>query len=136
MSNRNQKVLMAGVILAAAASSFGFGARAADPSKYQLDIVDPANQATVFNNSGDVSVRVTAVPDLANGDQVELLVDGVPAAPPSTTLDFPLSGLVRGTHMLQARIIDATGNVGSISPSSTVYIWEASRLFPVRRGHK
>ena len=146
---RNQKVLMAGVILVAAASTFG--ARAADQgadgsypqyvvdapdvTAYQLDIVDPANQATVFNNSGDVLVRVTVVPDLAPGDRVELLVDGLPAAPPATTLDFSLSGLVRGTHMLQARIIDSTGNVGSISPSSTVYIWEDSGLFPVRRGH-
>ena len=81
-------------------------------------------------------VRVTVVPDLASGDQVELLVDGMPAAEPSTTLDFPLVGLVRGTHVLQARIIDSTGNVGSISPSITFYVWEASRLFPVRRGHK
>jgi hypothetical protein len=160
---RNQKVLMAGVILVAAASSFG--ARAADQGAdgsypqyvvdasevstdpryvvdapdvpaYQLDIVDPANQATIFNNNGDVLVRVTVVPDLANGDQVELLVDGVPAAEPGTALEFPLTGLVRGTHMLQARIIDSSGNVGSISPSSTIYVWEASRLFPNRRVHK
>jgi hypothetical protein len=126
---------LATITIAAVIALAAFAVSAQQSSKYQLDIVDPANEATVFNNSGDVVARLTVAPDLANGDQVELLVDGLPAAPPSTTLDFPLSGLVRGTHLLQARIIDASGNVGSISPSLTFYVWQASRLFPNRRGH-
>jgi hypothetical protein len=126
---------LARIATAAVLALTALNVSAQDASRYQLDIVDPAELTTVFNNSGDVAVRVTVAPDLANGDQVELLVDGVPAAPPSTTLDFPLSGLVRGTHLLQARVIDSTGNVDSISPSTTFYVWEASRLFPTRRGH-
>ena len=127
---------IARIATAAVLALAALGVSAQETSNYQVSIVDPAEEATVFNNSGDVLVRVTVVPSLASGDQVELLVDGFPAAAPGTTLDFPLSGLVRGTHKLQARIIDSTGNVGSVSPSSTFYVWEASRLFPVRRGHK
>jgi hypothetical protein len=77
---------------------------------------------------------VTIAPALASGDKVELLIDGAPVAPPMKSLDFPLSGIARGPHLLQARIIDSTGNVGSISPSSTFFVWEASRLFPIRGG--
>jgi hypothetical protein len=115
-----------------AASTLAF---AQGDAGYQLDIVDPAYQSTVFSDPGDVTVSVTVVPDLANGDQVELLVDGLSAGPPSATLSFSLAGIPRGQHQLQARIIDSTGNVGSVSPSSTFYMWQASRLFPNRQGH-
>jgi hypothetical protein len=102
---------------------------------YRLAIVSPADGGTVFNNAGDLTVQVSVVPDLAPADNVELLVDGLPAAAPGKTLDFSLTGLVRGPHVLQARIIDSTGNVGSMSASSTVYDWQASALFPNRRVH-
>jgi hypothetical protein len=124
---------LASIATAAVLALAALGVSAQETANYQLNIADPADEATVFNDSGDVLVRVTVVPDLATGDQVELLVDGLPAAPPATTLEFPLSGLVRGPHLLQARIIDSTGNVGSISPSSTVRVWQASLLFPARR---
>ncbi len=52
-----------------------------------------------------------------------------------STLAFALSDIPRGEHQLQTRIIDSTGNVGSVSPSSTFYMWQASRLFPNRVAH-
>jgi hypothetical protein len=122
-------IIAAGVLAASAC-----GAQAQGAAGYRLEIVAPADDATVFNDSGDVVVKTSVVPPLAPGDQVELLVDGLPAAPPAATLEFPLAGLVRGPHQVQARIIDATGNVGSISPSSAFDMWEASRLFPSRHG--
>jgi hypothetical protein len=122
------------IAAAASLAAAALGALAQGNPEYDLDIVDPAEWGTVFNNNGDVLVRATVVPDLAAGDQVELLVDGLSAAPPSAVLEFPLSGLTRGQHRLQARVIDATGNVGSVSPSSTFYVFQASRLFPNRRG--
>lgn len=119
---------------AAAIALAGCGAFAQQVPGYDLGVVAPGNDATVFDDNGDVEVRVTVAPDLANGDQLELLLDGMPVAPPTMSLDYPLYGVMRGQHLLQARIIDATGNVGSISPPSTFYVWEASRLFPNRRG--
>jgi hypothetical protein len=139
MKSLNRRVVLAAVIFATAASVFATAAvlAVAAPGvtprgtpNYDLDIVNPADEATVFSDNGDVSVRATVVPDLANGDQVEFLVDGLPIAPPTSVLDFPLYGIVHGQHMLQARIIDSTGNVGSISPSRTFYVWQASLLFP------
>ena len=119
---------------ATAIAMAAFGAFAQEIPGYNLDIGAPGNDATVFDDNGDVMVRVTVVPDLAKGDQVELLLDGMPVAPPTTSLDFPLYGILRGQHLLQARIIDATGNVGSISPSSSFNVWETSLLLPDRGG--
>lgn len=67
-------------------------------------------------------VLATVVPGLANGDRLQLLVDGRPAAAPAATPEFALSGIVGGLHLLQVTIIDATGNVGSTSPSITLYV--------------
>jgi hypothetical protein len=99
-----------------AVSAAGLGAQ--ELSRYALDIVNPGDDAAVLDDNGDVSVRATVVPDLAASDRVELLLDGLAVAPPASTLEFPLSGIGPGQHVLQARIIDSTGNVGSISPPS------------------
>jgi len=102
------------------------GVSAQEIPNYRVSIVSPASEAAVFNDNGDVWVRATVAPGLAKGDQIELLVDGEPAGSPATRLEFRLSGIVPGPHLLQARIIDSTGNVGSISPSSFFYVWQTS----------
>ena len=106
---------------------------AAPTGRYDVDIVSPGDLATVFSDSGDFSVRTKVVPDLAAGDRLEFLLDGTPIGPPSPILELPLYGITRGEHVLQARIIDSTGNVASVSPASVVYVWQASLLFPNRR---
>ena len=118
----------AAAVMAAAA----LGAHAEEAQKYDVDILDPAEEVTVFSDSGDLLVRATVAPALAKGDRVELLVDGEPGAPPGAALEFPLSGIPRGLHVLQARIIDSTGNVRAVSPSRTFSVWQASLLFPNR----
>jgi hypothetical protein len=112
----------------------GLGVSAQDTPGYRLAIVNPANDATVFSNPGDVSVQASVVPALAGDDRVELLVDGDSAGEPAKSLDFQLSGMERGEHVLQARVIDGTGNVSAVSPSTIFYVWQASVLFPNQRG--
>ena len=109
------------------------GAGAQGVPKYQLSIVAPADGATVFSNAGELVVRATVVPDLAPGDQIELRVDGVPTAPPGTDLEFSLSGIPRGLHQLQLVVLDSSNNVSSMSPSSSLSVWQASQQFPNRR---
>ncbi len=119
--------------IAAVALAMPMLAAAQTAARYDVDIVSPADLSTVFNDSGDFQVRTTVKPDLEAGDRLEFLVDGNSIGPPSPILEMPLYGIRRGEHVLQARIIDATGNVASISPPSVVYVWQASLLFPNRR---
>ena len=60
-------------------------------------------------------VHVQVLPRLLEGDRVEVLVDGLPSAAPSKDLDFRLPPIAPGDHVLQARIIDWSGNVGGLS---------------------
>ena len=133
-SLKRKLVLAAAVIAAAVLAVPALGVAAPGAARYDVDIMSPTDQETVFSDSADLSVRTTVVPDLAMGDRLELLVDGTPAAPPSAMLEFPLYSISRGEHVLQARIVDSTGNLASTSPPSVIYIWQASLLFPNRNG--
>ena len=120
------------IATAATLTVAALGVFAQGTPNYQLNILNPANGGTVFNNNGEVLAQASVVPGLADGDQVQMLVDGVPAAAPAASLEVPLSGINPGLHTLQARIIDAQGNAGPVSPSSTFNLWHASRLYPNR----
>lgn len=113
---------IAATLLAVAA--FGALAQGAPTPSYSLDIVSPSDGTAVFQDNGDVPIRAMVVPELADGDRVEFLLDGIPVGPPSQVLSVPLYGVLPGSHLLQARIIDATGNVGSISPSTNFDVWQ------------
>jgi hypothetical protein len=106
----------------------------AAPAYSSIAIVQPANEATVFDNAGDVEVRVAVspAPDLDAGHRIALLLDGQQAALQSAT-HFRLGALVRGEHRLEARIVDRYGNTVIASAPVKFYLWQASRLFPNRR---
>jgi hypothetical protein len=120
MNGVRQKFAMAAAVLALVAAAAP-GVAAQGGSSYQLSIVSPPDESTVFSDSGDVAVKATIAPPLAQGERIEFLVDGMPAGPPTRSLEFSLSGTARGQHLLQARVIDTTGNVAAISQSDTFY---------------
>jgi hypothetical protein len=97
------------------------GAFAQDNPKYELRITAPED-GDIVSDVADVLVRVTVAPPLKDGDRVQLLLDGMPVAPSTVPLDFTLSDMARGMHLLQVVIIDATNNVGSMSPSNTLFV--------------
>jgi hypothetical protein len=130
--NKSHKLAMAAMTLALSGAAFGANAGASaqeEGSAYQVSIVNPADQSTVFSDAGEMTVHASVSPPLAKGDSLELLVDGQSAGPPGTSLDFALSRMARGEHLIQARVIDATGNVAVASPPDTFQLWTASILF-------
>ena len=97
-------------------------------------IVAPADEETVHNNNGDVTVLVRISPPLeaTPGDHAVLLLDSHAAASGRTTR-FELRGVDRGTHDLQAQVVATDGSVLGASPVVTFHMWRASRLFPNRQ---
>jgi len=99
-----------------------------------LAITSPTAKQTLHDNSGNVSVSV-ALEDgavLPKGYRIRLLLDGQPAAADARATSFDLSGVERGSHRLQALIVDARGRVIARSEPVTFYMRQASRLFPSR----
>ena len=108
-------------------------ARASTASYRVLSIAEPADGETLFDNSGDVDIRIVVAPTLRRdaGDKFVLNVDELPVTPIDTT-EMQLHALERGAHTLQASVVDRAGNVLISSPQVTFYLWEASALFPNR----
>ncbi|MHB8668737.1 MAG: hypothetical protein ACYC7B_14620 [Burkholderiales bacterium] len=133
--------LAGGVSLALAAVVSGAyaidaGAQSGMGTSYvSIAVVKPADKSTVFDNAGNVAVRVAVSPALRarNGDRVALIVDGKRAAVRSAT-HFRLSGIVRGEHTLEAQVVDGNGYALISSKPVNFYMWHASRLFINRHG--
>ena len=110
-------------------------ARRATSFYHTIAIVKPARGETVFDNSGDMDVKVAVSPalDAAGGDRIELALDGRTASVGNTTR-FRLGGVERGEHSLEARVLDSGGEVLISSRPVHFQMWRASRLFPNRHG--
>jgi hypothetical protein len=125
------------VKVAVVAASALFGMAGAVAAQYgALVITQPAADATIHDNEGRLTVDAALSPplDSAAGDRLELAIDGAVAADADTP-HFGVDGVVRGTHTLEVRVLDRDGNILLRSAPVTVYMWQASRKFPNRKGH-
>ena len=135
-------ILAGGVSLALAAvlsSAYAIEASAQSGTAFSYDsiaVVKPAGDATVFNNAGNVEVTVAVSPALRAdaGDRIALILDGRRISVRRAT-HFKLSGITRGEHTLEAQVVDSSGNALISSNPVKFHLWQASRLFPNRRGN-
>lgn len=135
-------IVAGGISLALAAvlsSAYALEARAqSEPaSSYgSIAVVEPAGDATVFDNAGNVEVTVAVSPALRAdaGDRIALILDGRRISVRRAT-HFKLSGIARGEHTLEAQVVDSSGNALIASNPVKFYLWQASRLFPNRRAN-
>ena len=132
--NTRAVLMVPTAVLAAAGVLDAPGASAVSYRSYQVTIAQPAKDATVFSNPGDVDVQVSVSPALEGGDEVELWLDKAVVRPPASDTEFHLKGVLRGKHTLRARVIDASNDVIGNSGPVTFYVWHASRLYPNRHG--
>lgn len=97
--------------------------RAAAEESYQsIDIIAPANDATLFSAEGPVSVQLQLDPGLQSGHSVQILFDGQSINDGSTSLSYSLPDVERGTHTLQARVIGPNGATLISSPTITFHL--------------
>lgn len=98
----------------------------------QISIVSPVSNQTIHSNQGKLAVEVSRA-GAPPGARTRLVLDG--AARPGTNRGnvIELDGINRGSHRLQAVLLDARGKQIAASAPVTFYMWHASRLFPSRK---
>lgn len=103
------------------------------PAYVSVRIVQPAKDATIFDNAGNMEVTVALSPELRSdvGDRIAVILDGRQAAVQAAA-QFKLSGIARGEHTLEAQVVDGRGNILAASDPVKFHMWQASRLFPNR----
>jgi hypothetical protein len=76
-----------------------------------LRILTPSNDATLDAKDGRVAVRIEAPPGLGDPAYLHLVLDGRPATSHLEGDDWVLTGVASGSHVLEARLIDADGQL-------------------------
>lgn len=91
-----------------------------------LEVASPAPEETLWNIEGTLSVTLALTPALRPGHQVRVYFDGTPRTVQSTS--FQLQEVHRGTHNLQAEVIDETGKLMIRSLPNRFYVQQNSVL--------
>lgn len=110
---------------------------AAQEGYSRLAVTGVPEGETLRANAGDFTVGIDLEPALREGDQLQLLLDGQPLAPPGTQTSFALGQVDRGSHSLQAVVLrDGAPLQTSASVSFTVQrVHTRSPAFPRPQPH-
>ncbi len=92
------------------------------PTYKSMAIAMPENDEAIRSNEGLVDVSLLLEPALAKGHRIRIYLDGQPASGELTTTQITLQNVDRGTHTLQASVVDAQGNEVIRSPSVTFHL--------------
>jgi hypothetical protein len=90
-----------------------------------LEITSPANDSTIRDNAGNVSVNLDLEPALQEGDSVSVMLDGKEIGKGRGT-SVALSNVDRGTHTLQAVVKSASNSTRISSPSIIFHLQRIS----------
>ncbi|VAW88083.1 hypothetical protein MNBD_GAMMA18-1453 [hydrothermal vent metagenome] len=99
-------------------------AKKAKETRYtQLTIAQPQDDAAIRSNNGQLTVTLVVTPplDTKAGHKIELILDGSKIAT-SDGSSITLANLNRGTHSLEAKIINKKGEMLIASPSQTFHL--------------
>lgn len=92
-----------------------------------VSITSPANEATIRDNAGNLTVMATVTPGLQSGHKMVLLDNGATRAE-STSGSFKLSNIDRGAHTLTVQVQNRSGKTLLSSKPVTVYLHRHSAL--------
>lgn len=90
-----------------------------------VTLLSPAHQATLRDNSGNITVTASSNRKLNKGHTVRLRLDGKISGRSQTQLNWQLTDIDRGSHTLQVELLKY-GKVIASSDKITVYLHRAS----------
>ena len=92
----------------------------------RASIVEPQAEQVLWNLATRLPVSMTLEPALAGSHRVQWLLDGQPIGEPVTALSTTLSPVYRGTHTIEAVIVDGAGTTIFRTDPVTFYVQQAS----------
>jgi len=121
----------AGALAAEEPTLAGDGVGGAEPYA-TLVILEPAAEATLRDNGGNVPIRVTTSPRLQRhaGHRLRVALDGTLRSDSSTRARITLRNVDRGRHEIVAVIVDETQTELARSRPVTFYLHRRSLLHP------
>jgi hypothetical protein len=96
-----------------------------------VEIASPAQEETLRNIGGTLSVVVRFQPDLVRGHRFDLVLDGQRRNLNATASSVTLPDVFRGSHTLQVIVMDSAGVELMRSAPRTFFVQQTSILNPV-----
>jgi hypothetical protein len=96
----------------------------------EFEIVSPAQQETLWNIGGNLSVQVALLPGLQEGHRLDVLLDGQPQFLDSASTTVVVPNVFRGLHTVQALIRDTRGTEILRSQTIEIMVQQTSLLNP------
>ena len=90
----------------------------------------PEQDATIRSNEGLVNVSFFIAPALRAGHKIVVTLDGQKLKDPSSSTQFSLKGIPRGTHTLKADVVDKTGQTIASTNAVSFHLRQRSILNP------
>lgn len=97
----------------------------------EINIVSPRQDEMIQDSSGRVTVTVKA--NVREDQYIQLVLDGSLVGNPRKETGIDLEGVVRGSHQMEALLVDSEDRILATSPTVTFHMWQASALFPNAR---
>lgn len=104
------------------------------PAYARLEIIAPGDDEVVWNNDRLLEVAVTTAPAIRsrNGHRLSILIDGEVVAHSANETRFLVENVFRGTHVLEAAVENAGGEIIQRSAPVTFHMRQHSILSPTR----
>lgn len=107
------------------------------PPPYEdIAIVEPADDETIRDNAGNITVRASLTPRLRSelGHRLVLYMDGILYGEPAVSPEFNLTNVDRGSHSVAVAVVDEDGSELLRSTSVTFHLMRVSILLPASPG--
>jgi hypothetical protein len=91
-----------------------------------VNVASPAEQQTLWNIGSTLMVQIEIDPPLSSAHRVDVILDGQRRNLNTASLQVTLPDVFRGTHTLQAVVIDANGAEVMRSPTRNFIVQQNS----------
>ncbi len=110
----------------------GEGPESADAdTTYDISIVRPQQEETLWNLEGQLDVSLNVEPRLKRGDRIRVYLDGEEiTGAPQRASSFTVSEVWRGAHTLRAGVYDSGGRELAVSDTVRFYVQQTSTQNP------
>ncbi|MPY26523.1 DUF4124 domain-containing protein [Shewanella sp. YLB-07] len=94
-------------------------------TQYKLSIASPAEEETIRDNEGKITIMARISPDLESKHVLVLLMDGVVVGTPQTSPIFSLKDIDRGEHNFVIKAVAQNGKQLASTPPRKIYLHRA-----------
>ncbi|WP_298939422.1 DUF4124 domain-containing protein [uncultured Psychromonas sp.] len=94
--------------------------------KYQAEITTPKDDVAIRSNNGTLEVHVKTTPEKKSTQRLQLFLDGQALGLPQISPTIRALNIDRGTHQIQAKLLDEGSNILATTQVVTIHLQRIS----------